>query len=672
MRINLSSLNSVQRRAVEKIDGALLIIAGAGTGKTRVITYRIANMLNKKIPARNILALTFTNKAAREMKERVISLLGNEIAKDLTISTFHSLGLRILREDGKTLGINRNFLIYNTSDQESLIKLIFKEKYNISSVDNATVKDILNIISQAKSNNIDVEDFKESANSESLVLASKIYEHYDKYLRMYGAVDFDDLILLPVKLFENYPAIKKKYQERYKYIMIDEYQDTNNLQFNFVNYIAGHYPNICVVGDDDQSIYAFRGANLNNILNFKNQYDDVEEIKLEENYRSTTNILLAANNVIKKNNQRMNKVLFSSLGDGPLITHYIVDTPKDEAEQLALKVWQMKNNKIDYNEIAVLYRSNHQSREIETEFRAKGINYKVVGGTDFYDRKEIKDVISYLSVLVNKEDEINLRRIINYPPRGIGSKTIFELNNYAKERNISFYKALKRADEIFTREKTKKSIKDFINLIERYSDVLTKTLNKENLYNLIEDIGIVTQILSENKDNKVAHNKKANIIALIDSIIDLNISLKEFIIKFILRDDIKKEENSKKVTLLSIHAAKGLEFSYVFLIGFNENILPHQRSIDTGNNFDIEEERRLCYVAITRAKKQLILSSVTNKQIRGQKFSYDFSRFLKDIPKNLINTIDFTKNESELSLEESQDSAFEQMDKLFEDGLFDW
>ncbi len=667
MGINLSTLNKAQREAVESIDGAVLILAGAGTGKTRVITYRIAYMIREKIPARNILAVTFTNKAAREMKERIYELVDKDIAKDLTISTFHSLGVRILREDGKKIGINRNFLIYTQSDQESLIKIIFKEKYKVESVEIKTVREILHIISEAKSNKITPEVFKENARSDSLLLASSIYDYYDKYLRIFGAVDFNDLILQPVNLFEQFEDVRKKYQNRYKYIMIDEYQDTNNLQFQFIDYIAGFYPNICVVGDDDQSIYGFRGANVDNILEFNKQYDNVKSIKLEQNYRSTENILLAANSVIKQNNKRMNKSLFSELGEGSPIIHYIIGNPQEEADQIVQKIAQYKLNKIKNKDIAVLYRSNHQSREIETKFKNARIEYKVVGGTDFYSRKEIRDILSYLIILVHKNDEINLRRVLNYPPRGIGSSSVAEINRYAQTHKISFFKALQSSDKIIKRAKTLKGINSFLAIVDKYSKLLNEVLTKESLYSFIEEIGIVTQIISENKDMKTAQMKKRNIITLLDNLVEYNYTLKDFIMKFALRDEAdKKDEDKDEVTLLSIHASKGLEFDYLFLVGFNEGIIPHQRSIETGNRSDIEEERRLCYVAITRARKQLVISSIASRKMNGKRYDFEFSRFLSDIPPEIIKTINFRKNESELTDEEGQNNFFEAMDGLFD------
>ncbi len=669
--IDLSSLNEPQREAVETIKGPVLVLAGAGSGKTRVITYRIAHMINNGIYPNKILAVTFTNKAAREMRERLSELLGSDIAKKLTVSTFHALGVRILREDGAKLGIQKNFVIYSDSDIERVIRTILKEKYKIDKVEAYIVRQIQYIILEAKSNKITPQTFPNDGITEEMLLAQKVYEHYEDYMRIYGAVDFSDLLLKPVLLFENFEYIKAKYQKRFNYIMIDEYQDTNDIQFQFINHIINENQNICVVGDDDQSIYGFRGANVGNILQFTSQYKNAKEIKLQQNYRSTENIIHAANSVIARNSVRNKKTLFSNLGKGEKIKLYLLEDPEHEANKVAEKIQSYLRKDIKPKDIAIMYRSNHQSREVEIKLKERDIPYKVVGSLDFYNRKEIKDFMSYLIMLVFPNDEIHLKRIINYPSRGIGSASIQKISEYAHNNKKTFFNALKDAHKLGLPSKTMNGIDEFLGLINKYDRILNERVTEKNLYDFVDEIKFVEQLVNESKTDKVANTKKRNLILFIEGMVKYitkaNITLEEYLIKFALEpDSAKTEEEADEVTLLSIHASKGLEFPYVFLLGFNEGILPHQRSLDTKKRADLEEERRLCYVAITRAKKELIMTAIENKIMNGASYHYELSRFLDEIPPEIIKWIDYTDGKSDVPLEEVKGAVMDNLEKLFD------
>lgn len=669
--VNLSSLNKPQREAVETTKGPVLVLAGAGSGKTRVITYRIAHMINNGVFPNKILAVTFTNKAAREMRERLAELLGKETVKKLTVSTFHALGVRILREDGIKLGIQKNFVIYADSDIERVIKTILKERYKIDKVEAYIVKRIQYIILEAKSNKITPQTFPTENITEEMMLAQKVYEHYEEYMRIFGAVDFSDLLLKPVLIFENFENIKKKYQKRFNYIMIDEYQDTNDIQFQFINHIINDNQNICVVGDDDQSIYGFRGANVGNILQFATQYKNAKEVKLQQNYRSTENIIHAANSVIAKNSVRNKKTLFSNLGKGEKIKLYLLEDPEHEASKVAEKIQSYLRKDVKPKEIAIMYRSNHQSKAVELKLKERDIPYKVVGSLDFYNRKEIKDFMSYLIMLVFPNDEIHLKRIINYPARGIGSTTIQKISEYAHNNKKTFFNALKDAHKLGIAKRTQDGIKSFLDLIKKYDKILNDIVSEKELYNFVDEIKFVEQLNNESKSDKVANAKKRNLILFIEGMVKYitkaNITLEEYLLKFALEpDSAKTEEDADEVTLLSIHASKGLEFPYVFLLGFNEGILPHQRSLDTSKRTDLEEERRLCYVAITRAKKELIMTAIENKIMNGNAYHYELSRFLDEIPPEIIKWIDYTDGKSDVPLEEVKGAVMNNLEKLFD------
>jgi DNA helicase-2/ATP-dependent DNA helicase PcrA len=628
-------------------------------------------MIKKGIYPSKILAVTFTNKAAKEMRERLVELLGSDVAKNLTVSTFHALGVRILREDGHKLGIQKNFVIYSDSDIERVIKTILKEKYKIDKVEPYIVRQIQYIMLEAKSNKITPSTFPTEGITEEMLLTEKVYQHYEDYLRIYGAVDFADLLVKPVQLFEDHEEIKEKYRKRYNFIMIDEYQDTNDIQFQFINHIVNENQNICVVGDDDQSIYGFRGANVGNILQFASQFANSKEIKLQQNYRSTETIIKAANAVIAKNSVRNKKTLFSNLGKGEQIKLYLLEDPEHEANKVAEKIQSLLRKDVNPKDIAVMYRGKHQSREVELKLKEREVPYKVVGSLDFYNRKEIKDFMSYLIMLVFPNDEIHLKRIINYPPRSIGSSSVQKISEYAHNNKKSFFTALSHASSLNLPPKTKEGISSFLSLIKKYDDILNKEVTEKELYNYVDDIKFVDQLNSESKSDKVANNKKRNLILFIDGMVKYinkaNITLEEYLLKFALEpDSAKNEEEKDEVTLLTIHASKGLEYPYVFLLGFNDGILPHQRSLDTKKRADLEEERRLCYVAITRARKELILTAIEKKFMNGSVFTYELSRFLDEIPKEIINVIDFTDGKSDVPVEEIRDAVMGNLESLFD------
>ncbi len=668
-KIDFSHLNEKQQEAIKTVNGPVLVLAGAGSGKTSVITYRIAYMIEKDVSPKNILAVTFTNKAANEMKERISKLIGSENAKNITVCTFHALGVRILREQYQKAGLTKNFTIYTDSDLERVVKDIFKEYFNKEDID-IKIRDILNIISEAKSKFISPKQFKTIANSEFLSVVSKVYDYYDKYLKIYSSVDFDDLISKPIEIFKNYPEVLEYYQNRFKYIMVDEYQDTNDSQFMIIDMLAKKYKNIFVVGDDDQSIYGFRGANVDNILQFTKQFAGTKEIKLEQNYRSTTSILNAANGVIKGNKNRTDKSLWSKVGVGEKILCYLIDDQTSEVEKIVRKIKYLNKEGCDYKNIAIIYRSNHQGTKFEEAMIQKEIPYKVVGDTSFYDRKEIRDVLSYLVLLINEKSEVHLKRVINYPARNIGATTVEKLMQYANQNNTSFLEALKNCDKVITTKKTVESILSFLKLIEKYKKILNDFLSLDNLNAFIKEINIKNQIIEENKDIKSGEFKIKNIDTFINNMYrftnDKNMPLDEYLLNFLLEPDSnKKEEKKDEVTLLTIHAAKGLEFDYVFIPGFNEGIIPHERSIETGNPKDIEEERRLAYVAITRAKKQLIISMLRMKEVYGKLIDCEPSRFIRDIPKNVVEFIDFAKGQSDISDAEIEEEAFAKLDEIF-------
>ncbi len=616
----INNLNEMQRQAVETTDGPLLVLAGAGSGKTKVLTTKVAYLVEKKqINPYNILAITFTNKAAKEMKQRIHKMLG-QIAYDIQISTFHSLGLLIIKENYIKLGYNKQITILDTEDVLTIIKKIIKEKNLDPKIYNP--RTIRNKISSAKSELIDKDSYGKFAHSDYEKIIEDIYKKYEQKLKTNNSLDFDDLLTLPIKLFKDNKDILKQYQERFKYILIDEYQDTNEAQYTLIKMLSSKYKNICVVGDIDQSIYGFRGANYQNILNFEKDYPNAVTIKLEENYRSTKNILNAANEVIKNNKKRKEKTLWTQNEEGEKIKYHRAYDEKDEAHYVVDKIKRLIKDGTLKSDIAVLYRTNAQSRNIEEELLEENIPYKVVGSFYFYNRKEIKDLISYLKLIYNQNDDVSLMRIINVPKRQIGTKTIENLSTKAIEHNCSLYSAIDSGKELLFKNIIEeiKTESENISLTELVDLVLDKTGLRKSLQN---EKTIEAEIRLENLEEFKSITKNFEENSGI-------ISLEDFLQEISLVSDIEEHKNNNDVvTLMTVHSAKGLEFDNVFIVGLEEGIFPHINSLDSDD--DLEEERRLCYVAITRAKKNLYLLNAKRRLIYGNTNINPPSRFINEI-----------------------------------------
>lgn len=616
----INNLNEMQRQAVETTDGPLLVLAGAGSGKTKVLTTKVAYLVEKKqINPYNILAITFTNKAAKEMKQRIHKILG-QIAYDIQISTFHSLGLLIIKENYIKLGYNKQITILDTEDVLTIIKKIIKEKNLDPKIYNP--RTIRNKISSAKSELIDKDSYGKFAHSDYEKIIEDIYKKYEQKLKTNNSLDFDDLLTLPIKLFKDNKDILKQYQERFKYILIDEYQDTNEAQYTLIKMLSSKYKNICVVGDIDQSIYGFRGANYQNILNFEKDYPNAVTIKLEENYRSTKNILNAANEVIKNNKKRKEKTLWTQNEEGEKIKYHRAYDEKDEAHYVVDKIKRLIKDGTLKSDIAVLYRTNAQSRNIEEELLEENIPYKVVGSFYFYNRKEIKDLISYLKLIYNQNDDVSLMRIINVPKRQIGTKTIENLSTKAVENNCSLYSAIDSGKELLFKNIIEeiKTESENISLTELVDLVLDKTGIRKSLQN---EKTIEAEIRLENLEEFKSITKNFEENSGI-------ISLEDFLQEISLVSDIEEHKNNNDVvTLMTVHSAKGLEFDNVFIVGLEEGIFPHINSLDSDD--DLEEERRLCYVAITRAKKNLYLLNAKRRLIYGNTNINPPSRFINEI-----------------------------------------
>lgn len=636
------SLNDMQKQAVFQTEGPLLILAGAGSGKTRVLTHRTAYLIEEKgVNPWNIMAITFTNKAAGEMRDRVDRLVGFG-SESIWVSTFHSSCVRILRRHIDRLGFNNNFTIYDADDQKSVMKDVCK-KLNI---DTKVYKEkaILGAISSAKDELISPEQYELNAMGEyGKLKIAHAYKEYQLHLRKNNALDFDDLIVKTVELFQNNPDILESYQERFKYIMVDEYQDTNTAQFRFVYLLAKKYKNLCVVGDDDQSIYKFRGANIGNILNFEKYFHDAVIIKLEQNYRSTKNILNAANGIIRNNLGRKDKTLWSDKEDGTKITFRQVENGYEEAELIAEEIDKLvKTENCAYNNCAVLYRTNAQSRVIEEKFLRANIPYKIVGGVNFYQRKEIKDILCYLKTVNNAVDDLAVKRIINIPKRGIGLTTIDRVQSYADQNGISFYEALRQVDNITSIGKSSSKIHSFESFIQVLRSKSEYIKVSELLDDILEDTGYVRELESENTDE--AKSRIENINELISKVVDYENNaeqpnLNEFLEEVALVADIDSlDKDSDYVVLMTIHSAKGLEFPKVFLAGMEDGLFPGYMSITSDDPTDLEEERRLCYVGITRAMDSLTISSAKQRMIRGETQYNKISRFIKEIPTELIES----------------------------------
>lgn len=680
-----NELNPEQYEAVMTINGAILIIAGAGSGKTRVITFRIAHMLDAGVPQSAILALTFTNKAAREMSERIKDLTGKKLPL-LTISTFHAFGVRILRQEISALGYRENFSIYDETDRNALIKETGRElAYSPDALDVYQVGILISDIKTGRKQwTIENEMYKD------------LYEGYQEGLKLYNAVDFDDLITLPIKLFREHPEILAKYKERYKYIMVDEFQDTSHQQYEFMRLLADN--NIAVVGDDDQSIYSWRGADYQNIINFEKDFKDVKEIRLEQNYRSTGTILAAANGVIKHNTNRKDKELWSGKGDGKPIEIYMPENETAEAAFITETIQGIcVSEKRKYDDFCVLMRANTQSRAIEEAFLAENIPYTMSGGTSFFQRKEIKDIISYLRVISNHDDDVNLLRIINTPRRGLGRATIEKLNEIAKNLSCSLWEAINALlevgdneadlfmqggtiseesshpdfdDESFS-EGTKQNLKAFVDIIEGNKSMLGGHGLAKKVRTMVENIRYFDYLIGENpKSEKAARFKMLNIESLIGSIERWENNpesgeptLYNYLnrITLLSRDDLDDDENLGKVNLMTIHASKGLEFPVVFIAGTEEGLIPHGRAVDEGGDAAVEEERRLFYVAITRARDKLLISSCRSRRRQNSSVESQPSRFLDEIPPHLV---EYHEPQKEVSADMAID-LLQQMKKKF-------
>lgn len=633
----VQNMNENQLKAILKTQGAVMVIAGAGSGKTRVLTNRIAYLIAKKnVLESNILAITFTNKAAKEMKERIYSLVG-ETSKYIWINTFHSMCVRILRQHIDLLGYNKNFTILDTSEQKSIIKNIVKE-LNLSE-DSYQPNTILKIISNSKNSMISVNEMKAQARFGFMKNVAEIYEYYQKYLKKNSVLDFDDLMLKTIVLFEKHPEVLAIYQNKFEYIHVDEYQDTNVIQYKLIKMLSEVHKNICVVGDDDQSIYSWRGACSDNIINFEKDYEDVEVIFLDQNYRSNSTILDAANAVIKNNTDRKDKALWSENKGGDKITVYAATNDKDETDDIAKKILDLKTQGIDYKDIAILYRANYLSRSMENSCMAFGIPYKLIGSLKFLQRQEIRDLLAYMNVIVNKNDEFSLRRIINVPKRGIGASSMAKIDNYAEQYGLSLFEALKNIDMIGVSKKIITNIHLLTQLIEKYSQ--TEQYSIEDLIvGIYKDSGYES-MLKESAD-AYAESRIENISELVSSakqFSSMNDNLIDFISEMSLTSDADDENEDDSVVLSTVHAAKGLEYRVVFIMGLEENLFPSIRDAESSEDErnKMEEERRLAYVAITRAKEKLFMSYANRRMQFGSIKNNKRSRFLDEVPNKLMH-----------------------------------
>lgn len=656
----MNGLNDKQLEACCYTDGPLLILAGAGSGKTRVITHRIAYLMDElSVNPYNILAITFTNKAAKEMRERVDKIVGFG-AESVWVSTFHSMCVRILRKHIDKLGGTRDFTIYDTDEQKVAVKEVLK--YLNIDPKMYPERAMLSAISKAKEEYMSPDDY-EKANATSFrdQQIAKIYREYQKRLKSNNALDFDDLIYQTIFLFETNPDVLSEYQERFKYIMVDEYQDTNHTQFILVKMLASKYRNLCVVGDDDQSIYKFRGANIYNILNFESEYQDAKVVKLEQNYRSTANILNAANGVISNNEGRKDKTLWTSQEDGDKVTFTKYNNEHDEANGVASKIKSLKNGGVSLGDVAILYRTNAQSRVLEEKLIYENLPYKVFGGTNFYARKEVKDMVCYLKLLVNPNDDQSVKRIINVPKRGIGATSIDKINEFVLSGGINFYDALFNIDEVPGMSRAADKIKKFTDLTESLKSMLEDNSFLSEIYDaIIEKTGYVDELNAEGTDEAKARieniNELKNKIVKYEEEAD-NPNLTELLedIALVAGTDDDDDENAvtEKITLMTLHSAKGLEFPYVFIGGMEERLFPSGMSLDSDDPDAVEEERRLCYVGITRAMKKLHLSAAAQRMIHGSTNYCEVSRFISEIPKHYLETTS--------SLGSSTDKAFKNM-----------
>tara|TARA_B100000513_G_scaffold68364_1_gene27241 strand:- start:763 stop:3003 length:2241 start_codon:yes stop_codon:yes gene_type:complete len=653
----LKDLNEAQLNAVLKTDGPSMVIAGAGSGKTRVLTYKIVHLVENGIDPFEILALTFTNKAAREMKLRISSMIGESESKNIWMGTFHSVFAKILRFEAHKIGFTSDFTIYDTQDSERLISSIIKEKALDKDV--YRPKSIRNRISSLKNNFITVNGYfannelVESDNLSRKPETGNIYKEYSERLIKSNSMDFDDLLMKTNELLNNYPEVLAKYQEKFKYILVDEYQDTNNSQYLIVKSLSDKYQNICVVGDDAQSIYSFRGANINNIINFRNDYDEVEVFRLEQNYRSTKNIVNAANSVIDHNKNKIEKEVWTDNDFGDKVEVRANESDIAEARSLCQKIVSLNNT--NFSNIAILYRTNAQSRPIEDSLRLNKIPYQIFGGVSFYNRKEIKDVLAYLRLIVNSSDEESLKRIINYPARGIGQVTINKIILAAKKYDLTLYETIQKNNELSIGLSSSVLIKlqNFIDLI----DVFKIQNQKLNAFDLTKEVIEKVKIIDELKkdDSPEGISRVENVQELLNGIrdfiedqkelVDSNDKLSEFLSTVSLSTDFDIEnEDQDRVSLMTLHLSKGLEFKHVFIVGLEEDLFPSALSYNTRS--ELEEERRLFYVGITRAKENLYLSYANSRYRWGKLIYCEESRFLNEIDKEYLKIIESTPSKT--------------------------
>lgn len=649
-------LNEQQKEGVFTTEGAVLILAGAGSGKTGVLTHRIAHLIDDLgVNSYNILAITFTNKAAKEMKERVDRLVGMG-ADSAWIMTFHAACVRILRRYICRIGYDNNFTIYDTDDQKSVIKDILKRK----NLDPKQYKDrtILSVISNAKDNLISPDDmYQSSGGNYNTMKTAEIYREYQEQLKKNNAVDFDDIIGLTVKLFNEDKEVLRYYQERFRYIMVDEYQDTNRAQFNLIRLLAGGHGNLCVVGDDDQSIYKFRGADVNNILDFEKYFNNAKIIKLEQNYRSTQKILDVANEVIKNNAGRKDKRLWTSVKDGTKVIFNVYENGYEEARGIAEDIAHRHlHDRKDYSDFAILYRTNAQSRSLEEKLIEKNIPYRIYGGINFYARREIKDILAYLKTIDNARDDLAVKRILNVPKRGIGATSVAKVDDYAYENDITFYVALRQAKEVPGLQRAVSKVEGFVTQIEILKSKSQYIGVGKLIEEIIETVGYSDYIDAESESDEQATERRQNIDELISKAVQYEETVDEPSLSGFLEEVAlvavidNLDENNDMVSLMTIHSAKGLEFPIVYLAGMEDGLFPSYMSISTGDESDIEEERRLCYVGITRAKETLIMSAARMRTVRGETQMNRTSRFVREIPKELLaESAQMLKKNSEYS-----------------------
>ena len=638
----LDGLNEKQREAVTTTEGPVMIIAGPGSGKTRALTHRIAYLLaTGKAQPRDVLALTFTNKAAGEMQERVENLVGDD-ARGMWVSTFHSAFARLLRREGDKIGYSQDFSIYDTSDAKRLIKQQMKGR----TLDTDVVKprSVQRMISSAKNEMIGPQEYADLARGDQQEMVAEVYPAYERALKQANALDFDDLLLKPIELFEQHEDVLEKYQRRWEYVHIDEYQDTNQAQYVLARTLAGGHENLCVVGDDAQSIYAFRGADITNILNFEQDYPDATTIRLERNYRSTKNIIRLADSIIEENDDQIEKELWTDNAEGEYVALMEALSEKDEAQKIERRIrdFQLREG-LEYGDFAVLYRTNAQSRAIEEALRTENVPYRVIGGTSFYERKEIKDVLAYLKLLVNPNDTASLQRVINYPTRGIGDKTQARLQRYAQENNLSLWQAVERVEDIETLgTRAERAVGTFRTLIARYaSKAGTGSMAPDELArDLIDDAGLLSELRKEHTRENL--QRWENVQELISALAEYVESTEEASISTFLQEvalmtgQDEAEEGDDKVTLMTLHAAKGTEFPVVFVAGLEEGLFPLEQA--TQEKAELEEERRLFYVGVTRAEERLYLSWARSRYRYGEQQNNTRSRFLEEVDSDVVRT----------------------------------